>query len=65
MTEINETVQKKESLGKEIGHLLKSNLRDYMMYIVLILIIIYFSVNTDGKFITANNISNLLTIVSL
>lgn len=59
MTEINETVQKKESLGKELGHLLKSNLRDYMMYIVLILIIIYFSVNTDGKFITANNISNL------
>lgn len=60
MSEINVTVQqKRESLGEELAGLLKTNLRDYMMYIVLVAIIVIFSITTNGKFITASNISNL------
>ncbi|MBP5197646.1 MAG: sugar ABC transporter permease [Lachnospiraceae bacterium] len=60
MAEINETaVEEKVSLGKELKTLAKKNLRDYMMYIVLVAIVIFFSVVTGGKFISAGNISNL------
>ncbi len=60
MAEINETaVEEKVGLGKELSTLAKKNLRDYMMYIVLIVIIAFFTSRTDGKFITALNISNL------
>ncbi|MCR4651659.1 MAG: sugar ABC transporter permease [Lachnospiraceae bacterium] len=60
MAEINETaVEEKVSLGIELKTLAKRNLRDYMMYIVLVAIVIFFSVVTGGKFITAGNITNL------
>ena len=62
---INENTGNAEISGKKFGYfkelfgLAKSNIRDYMMYFVLIAIIVIFSVKTNGKFITANNISNL------
>lgn len=49
----------KTGLLSEVGGLLKSNIRDYMMYVVLVVIIIISTVLTEGKFISANNISNL------
>ena len=51
---------KKESLGKEIVGLLKSNIREYMMYIALVLIMGFFTIKTNGGFIQARNISNLI-----
>lgn len=51
--------KKKEGASSELGGLVISNLREYMMYIVLIIIIVFFSIKTDGKFISAANISNL------
>ncbi|MEE1196517.1 MAG: sugar ABC transporter permease [Lachnospiraceae bacterium] len=51
---------KKVGLGREIANLLKSNIRDYMMYITLVLIMAFFTFKTRGGFIQARNISNLI-----
>lgn len=57
----NETAGKENiGLGKEIGQLLKNNIRDYMMYIALVVIMIFFSWKTNGGFLQARNISNLV-----
>jgi len=40
--------------------LIKQNIREYGMYIALFVIILIFSVMTDGLFISSRNISNLL-----
>lgn len=45
---------------KEAKALVKANIRDYGMYIALIVIILTFTVMTDGLFISSRNISNLL-----
>lgn len=45
---------------KEAGTLLKKNIRDYGMYIALVVIIAFFSVTTQGLFISSRNISNLI-----
>lgn len=45
---------------KELFQLLKSNIRDYGMFIALFVIMAFFTVATDGIFITSRNISNLL-----
>jgi putative multiple sugar transport system permease protein len=50
----------KRSLGKELTGLVKANIRDYMMYIALIIIMVFFSWKTNGGFIQARNISNLI-----
>ena len=59
-----ETKQVKKSSEKNIGseflHLLKANVRDYMMYIALVIIMIFFTWKTNGSFITARNLSNLI-----
>ncbi len=44
----------------ELKTILKQNIRDYGMFIALFVIIAFFSVATDGAFIQARNISNLL-----
>ena len=44
----------------EIVTLLKKNIRGYMMYIALVVIMIYFNIQTNGGFLTAMNISNLI-----
>ena len=43
----------------EIRTLLKKNIREYGMYIALAIIMLVFSVLTDGLFLSARNISNL------
>jgi len=47
-------------IGKEIIHLVKINVRDYMMYIALVLIMGFFTWKTNGGFIQARNIANLI-----
>lgn len=47
-------------LINEVGTLLKDNIRDYGMYIALIVIMFTFTILTDGLFISSRNISNLL-----
>lgn len=50
----------KIGLGREIAALVKANIRDYMMYIALVIIMIFFTWKTNGGFIQARNISNLI-----
>lgn len=45
---MGENSQAKVSIGKELGSLVKKNIRDYMMYIVLVAIIAFFAVKTNG-----------------
>lgn len=56
---MGETKQK-VSLGQEVVTLMKTNIRDYMMYIALICIMVFFAIQTDGGFLQARNISNLI-----
>lgn len=51
---------KKAGLGQEIAGLVKTNIRDYMMYITLVIIMLFFTWKTNGGFIQARNISNLI-----
>ena len=44
----------------ELKDLLKKNIREYGMYIALIIIMVIFSVLTKGTFISARNISKLI-----
>lgn len=48
------------NLLNETKTLLKKNLRDYGMYIALVVIITFFAIKTDGLFISSRNISNLI-----
>lgn len=52
--------KEKKSLGIEIAGLVKTNIRDYIMYIALVIIMVFFSWRTNGGFIQARNISNLI-----
>ncbi|WP_256761190.1 sugar ABC transporter permease [Cohnella sp. WQ 127256] len=45
---------------KEAKSLVKVNIRDYGMYIALFVIMLTFSIMTDGLFMSSRNISNLL-----
>ncbi len=45
---------------KEIQALIRKKLRDYAMYLALVLIMIVFSVLTGGSFMSSRNIANLL-----
>lgn len=48
------------SFFNEARFLIKTNIRDYGMYIALFVIMLTFSVMTDGLFMSSRNISNLL-----
>lgn len=48
------------NLGKEANRLLKDNIRQYVMYIALVVIFTLFTIMTNGTFITGSNISNLI-----
>ena len=50
---------KSGGLGGEVVTLLKSNVREYMMYIVLAAIMIYFTIGSGGSFLGGRNITNL------
>ncbi|HIE24794.1 MAG TPA: sugar ABC transporter permease [Anaerolineales bacterium] len=43
----------------DLQKVLKENIREYGMFIALFVIIIFFSITTDGIFVSARNISNL------
>lgn len=55
-----EKQNEKKGIGAEILQGLKSNVRDYMMYIALVVIMIFFTWKTNGGFIQARNIANLI-----
>lgn len=48
------------SFFNEAKFLIKSNIRDYGMYIALFVIMLTFAILTDGLFMSSRNISNLL-----
>lgn len=52
--------ERKAGLGGELAALLKTNIRDYMMYIALAVIMIFFTIQTGGSFMSARNISDLI-----
>lgn len=43
-----------------LWQLIKTNIGDYFMFIALIIIMIFFTITTDGNFISSRNISNLI-----
>ncbi len=45
---------------EEVSTLLRKNIREYGMYIALVVIMIYFSFSTDGLFMSSRNLSNLI-----
>ncbi|MDF2611557.1 MAG: Monosaccharide-transporting ATPase [Lachnospiraceae bacterium] len=53
-------VKSKNGIGNELSALLKTNIRDYVMYIALALIFILFGILTDGLFLSPRNISDLI-----
>ncbi|MBP6492400.1 MAG: sugar ABC transporter permease [Clostridia bacterium] len=50
------------SFFKEAKTLMRQNIREYGMYIALAVIMIIFSIATDGLFISSRNISNLINM---
>ena len=50
---------KKKSLGSEVVELLKNNVKIYMMYFALVIIMLVFQIWSGGKFFKASNITNL------
>ena len=48
------------SLPQEIWHLLKNNVRNYAMYLALAALFLVFSITTQGAFLSARNITNLV-----
>lgn len=45
---------------REVRNLIKQNIREYGMYIALVVIMLTFSIATDGLFMSSRNISNLI-----
>jgi putative multiple sugar transport system permease protein len=48
------------SFIKDLGKILRENIRDYGMFIALFVIIAYFSIATDGLFVSPRNLVNLV-----
>ncbi|SHO45166.1 sugar ABC transporter permease [Anaerocolumna xylanovorans] len=57
---MNENSKAKMSIGTEIATMLKSNVRDYAMYIALVVIFIFFGIRTGGLFLSSRNLSDLI-----
>ncbi|MFZ3151953.1 MAG: hypothetical protein WA116_09770 [Anaerolineaceae bacterium] len=51
---------KNNSIITEIKHMLTANIGQYFMFIALLVIMVFFTITTDGVFISSRNISNLL-----
>ena len=58
MSNSNETG--KVNIGQELLGLLKTNIRDYVMYIALVVIFVIFSFMTKGLFLSPRNLSDLV-----
>jgi putative multiple sugar transport system permease protein len=48
----------KVGVGREITTLLKTNIRDYAMYIALVLIFLFFGFKTNGLFLSSRNLTD-------
>ena len=46
--------------SRDLSKVMRQNVREYGMYIALVVIIVVFSITTNGLFISSRNISNLL-----
>ena len=46
--------------AKSLLDILKANIGDYFMFFALVIIMIFFTITTDGVFISSRNISNLI-----
>lgn len=57
---MNENSKAKMSLITEVATMLKSNVRDYAMYIALVIIFIFFGIKTGGLFLSSRNLSDLI-----
>lgn len=55
-----EKVQAKSSFLQTLGKMVRTNARDYGMYIALVVIVLFFTIRTNGLFINPRNIANLL-----
>ncbi len=53
-------VQTKTSLLQSLGKMVRTNARDYGMYIALVVIVAFFTIRTSGLFISPRNIANLI-----
>ncbi|MDF2544981.1 MAG: sugar transporter permease [Herbinix sp.] len=60
MSNNRDVVNEREGLGRELLGLLKGNIRDYVMYIALVLIFIFFNIQTEGTFLSSRNLSDLI-----
>ena len=60
MEKTTQNESEKKSFISELFGLAKTNIRDYMMYIALVIIMIFFNWKTQGAFLQAANISNLI-----
>lgn len=56
----NTKVEQDVSISKKIVKLLTNNIREYMMYIVLVAIFLFFNYQTYGMFVGADNITNII-----
>lgn len=61
-TKVSQANQK-EGLGSELLTLVKSNIRDYVMYIALVAVFILFGFLTKGLFLSPRNLSDLINQV--
>lgn len=53
-------MKKENGILSEVIQLTRKNIRDYMMYIALAVIMLFFSSQTNGGFLSARNITNLI-----
>ncbi|HWR22226.1 MAG TPA: sugar ABC transporter permease [Feifaniaceae bacterium] len=54
------SAENRPGLGREFGALLKNNVRDYVMYIALVAIFLFFGIMTKGRFLSPRNLSDLI-----
>lgn len=51
---------KNEKMGGEVRRLLKGNVREYAMYIALLVIFVVFGISTNGLFLSPRNLTDLI-----
>ena len=59
MEDLKQTSSEKTTL-KGLLNIIKINIGDYFMFLALIIIMVFFTITTDGVFISSRNISNLI-----
>lgn len=57
---MNTTTQSREKQTLPLGRLLKTNIRDYAMYIVLVVLFVVFGILTNGLFLSPRNLTDLI-----